>query len=272
MSLFFRLLRIAASSAAPNVRTIQAVLRTISVEKGVLPDDHQAFDALLASLASSKEWSPSPATFAFIDNCMLRIVRQPVHYLDLSALSMVNDAESSVWGTLVSCIAEQWAFVAKSGELDAQKNVAEWIARFFAALSLDVENATLSSVRTVRDDMIKTTQGTPGSVLEKAFKKQRKHPLKLEPSEVSDEPQMNGGIKVDEVKENTSQVVLEDIFGVPARSPDSLQGLDRWENADLESAVSTGRLGRLLQCIASAEEIRRQAFLILRQLMAIVKV
>ena len=147
----------------------------------------------------------------------------------------------------------------------------EWIARFFAALSLDVENDTLSSVGTVRDDMIKATQGTPRSVLEKAFKKQSKHPLNLEPSEVSDEPQTNGGIKVDEVKENPSQVVLEDIFGVPAISPDSLQGLDRWENTDLESAVSTGRLSRLLQCIAAAEEIQRQAFLILRQLMAIVE-
>jgi hypothetical protein len=200
-------------------------------------------------------------------------VRQPVHYLDLSALTLGKDTGSTSHGSLLACIAEQWPFIVKNDNLDAQKNVTEWIARFFSALRIDEPDAIQSKIDKILDEMIKAAQGTPTSTLEKAFKKQSKHPIKLEPPEVFEAGPTQIELKTEDVKEKSSDIVLENIFGMPARSLDSIQGLDRWENADLESAVTGGRLGRLLQCVASTEEeIRRQAFLILRQLMAIVKV
>jgi nucleolar pre-ribosomal-associated protein 1 len=264
---------VASSSANPEVNPVKAVLRTVLVEKGVLSNESRAFDTLLASLNSSKKWSPSPAIYTFIDNCIGRVVRQPVHYLDLTTSSRGEDAGISSSGTLVMCIAEQWPFLAKNDDLDVQKNVAEWIARFIAAPGLDEEDVIRSKIGKIVDDMITIAHGTPGPILEKAFKKQSKHPIKLEPLEVPDEPQTNGDIEMEKVKEKRLEIVLEDIFGLPKRSPDSLQGLDQWENADLESAITSGQLSRLLQCVASAEEeTRRQAFLTLRQLMAVFKV
>ena len=263
----------ASSSANDSIKTLKCVLANILVERGVLSSKPETFDALLASLNMSKKWSPTAATYAFTDNCISRVVRQPVHYLDLSALSLGEGAKSSSWGTLVTCIAEQWPFVAKDDDPDAQKNIAEWIARFFSALGNDGKAAGQSTIDTIRDGMVKTTEGRPGSLLEKAFKKHVSHLVKLQPSEDTEKPQTNGHIEMEERKRQSSEVGLEDLFGAPARSPEALQGLDRWEHADLESAVSSGRLGRLLQCVASGEEeIRRQAFLILRQLMLIVKV
>lgn len=200
-------------------------------------------------------------------------MRQPVHYLDLTALSLGADVDSSSYGMLLACISEQWPFVAKNDQLDAQKNIAEWVTRSFSALEADDEDANPSKIGKILDEMINAVPGTLGLLLERASKKQSKHPINLEPRGVFDEPQMNDDIEMQEVLERQSGIVLEDLFGVPTRSPASLEGLDRWENADLESTVSSGRLGRLLQCVASAEEeIRRQAFLILRQLMAIVTV
>lgn len=269
----------AAASANPEIQTVKFVLRTVLVENGVLLNQPRAFDALLASLHKSKKWSPSLATYAFIDNCIGRVVRQPVHYLDLLALATGENTEIGSQGTLVASIAEQWPFVAKNDDVDAQKNVAEWIARFLSVSGSDEEDASHSRIGSIFDDVIKAMQGTAGSVLERAFKKQSKHPIKLEPLESSDEPRTDSdlekqeGLENQEVKERPSEIVLEDLFGTSGRSPNSLQSLDRWENVDLESAVSSGRLGRLLQCVASEEEeIRRQAFLILRQLMSIVKV
>lgn len=269
----------AATSASPEIQTVKFVLRTVLVENGVLSNQPRAFDALLASLHKSKKWSPSLATYAFIDNCIGRVVRQPVHYLDLLTLAIGENAAIGSRGTLVASIAEQWPFVAKNDDVDAQKNVAEWIARFFSVSGSDEEDASHLKIGSIFDNMITAVQGMAGSILESAFKKQSKHPLKLEPLEFSDEPRTNSdlvkqeGLENQEAKERPSEIVLEDLLGAPARSPNSLQSLDRWENADLESAVSNGRLGRLLQCIASEEEeIRRQAFLILRQLMSIVKV
>ena len=248
-------------------------MRNILVEQGVLTSEPETFDVLLASLDVSKKWSPTAATYAFIDNCISRVVRQPVHYLDLNAMSLGEGAENGSRGTLVACIAEQWPFVAKNDDPDAQSNIAEWIARFFSALGGDGKAARQSTIGMIWDGMVKIAEGRPRSLLEKAFKKHVSHPVKLHPSEENEKPQINGHIEMEDEKKQSSEVGLEDLFHAPARSPETLEGLDRWENADLESAVSSGQLGRLLQCVASGEEeIRRQAFVILRQLMLIVKV
>src|SRR5437660_1771725 len=124
--MFCRLLGIAVTSTNPNIKPVQAVLRTVLDEKGVLSNDERAFDALLASLASSKKWSPSHATFTFVDNCVERVVRQPVHYLDLITLTFGEEVGRCSQGGFLVCIAEQWPFVAKNNDLDAQTNVAEW--------------------------------------------------------------------------------------------------------------------------------------------------
>jgi nucleolar pre-ribosomal-associated protein 1 len=262
-----------SSSTNSNIKPVQAVLRTVLGEKGVLSNEERAFDALLASLASSKKWSPSHATFTFVDNCIERVVRQPVHYLDLITLTFGEDTKRGSDGAFLTCIAEQWPFVAKNDDLVAQENVAEWIARFFSALGEVEEDASQRKIATLREHMLKSVQSTPGSILEKAFKKQGKHPIKLESSEDHTKPVANGDVEMHDIEEKRPEVSLGEIFGAPARSPDSVQGLDRWDNVDLESAISSGRLGRLLLCIVSGEEeIRRQAFLLLGQLMAIVKV
>jgi hypothetical protein len=262
-----------SSSTNPNIKPVQAVLRAVLGEKGVLSNEERAFDALLASLASSKKWSPSRATFIFVDNCVERVVRQPVHYLDLITLTFGEDAERGSQGACIACIAEQWPFVAKNDDLEAQRNVAEWIARFFSALGEVGENTSQRKIARLQEHMLKCVQNTPGSVLEKAFEKRGKHPIKLESPEDHTKPEVNGDVEMYDVEEKRPEVSLGEVFGIPARSPNSVQGLDRWDNVDLESAVSSGRLSRLLQCIVSGEEeIRRQAFLLLGQLMTIVKV
>jgi nucleolar pre-ribosomal-associated protein 1 len=239
----------------------------------VLSNEERAFDALLASLASSKKWSPSYVTFTFVDNCLGRVVRQPVHYLDLITLIFGEDAEKGFQDAFIACIAEQWPFVAKNDDLETQRNVAEWIARFFSALGEVRENASQRKIARLQEHMLKSVQSTPGSVLEKEFKKRGKRPFKLESPEDHTKPEANGDVEMYDVGEKRPEVSLGEIFGIPARSPNSVQGLDQWDNVDLESAISSGRLDRLLQCVVSGEEeIRRQAFLLLGQLMTIVKV
>lgn len=258
---------------SPGIKYVKASLRTLLAGKGVLADKSRAFDALLSSLNRSKIWSPSLATYAFVDNCIGRAVRHPVQYFDLSASILGIDTESTLQSTLIACIAEQWPFVVKNEDLDAQKGVAEWIARFFSALRTDEPDATQWKIGKIVADMIEATQGTAGSILERAFQRRNKHPIKPEPLEVFEAPEIIGDMRTEQAKDKLSKPVLESAFGTPATSPDSVHGLDRWEGVDLETAVSSGRLSRLIQCLSSAEEeTRRQAFLVLRRLMATIKV
>jgi hypothetical protein len=188
-------------------------------------------------------------------------------------LTFGEEAERGSQGAFIACIAEQWPFVAKNDDSDAQRSVAEWIARFFSALGGVGKNTSRLKIAWLQEHMLKSVQNTPGSVLEKEFKKRGKHPIKLGSPEDHTRPEANSDMEMYDVEEKRPEASLGEIFGIPARSPNSVQGLDRWDNVDLESAVSSGRLGRLLQCIVSEEEeIRRQAFLLLGQLMTVVKV
>ncbi len=253
----------------PAIKKMRVLLKTMLIENGVIPGP-RAFESLMASLRPSKTWTALPATFSFVENCVSRIIKQPVHYLDLRSLVISADTGHLLCDMLTVCVAEQWPFTTNSETVEVQKNTAEWIARFFSAIEEKPEqNLKLASVR---EQMETAVDGDARFILNKAFKKANKHPAKVEIANL-DESVANGVAVIEEAKTRLQEVQLEDMFVLPVKAPGSLGGLDRWDTTDLETAVSNGRLGRLLQCIASEEEeIRRQAFLILRTLMGQVKV
>lgn len=262
---------VTSASTTPESLKIRALLKTILVEYGVVSTGSLLFDALVASLSPSKKWTPEPSTFAFIENCTARIARQPVHYMDLATLNLETATEAKSSALLLACLAEQWSFVAKSNDDDAQKNIAEWTARFLS--TIEGEGQQEQYLTMARKNILEGLDSDARLILEKAFKKQAKRPVKLEASEDTTELPNNGIVEPHEADVEMTEVLLDDLFGLPARCPESLEGLERWDAIDLESAVSNGRLGRLIQCLASEEEeIRRYAFSIMRGLMVKVKV
>ena len=255
---------------SPVTKKMKVLLKTILIDDGVISGPI-AFATLMATLCTSKQWRAMPATLSFVENCVSRIFKQPVHYLDLRSLMTSPDTDHNSCDMLIVCVAEQWPFTAKNEGMEAQKNVAEWIARLFSAIEAAPEQGI--DLVAISSQMMREVEEDARCILKKAFEKQSKHPVKIEEAS-PDEPFANGVMVFEESKSESPEVHLEDAFGISAKVPKSLEGLDRWDTTDLETAVSNGRLGRLQQCLASEEEeeIRRQAFLILRTLMGQVKV
>ena len=106
-----------ADPSIPVIPSITNLLRSIAAEYGILPDQPDYFDALVTSFRPGGDWSPSAKVISFLDNCVTRIARQPVHYEDLAA----EARRRSTGGCLLPfCIAEQWLYVTELEDLDHQ--------------------------------------------------------------------------------------------------------------------------------------------------------
>jgi len=269
LSLVAHLLKVCTSAQETEARSqIQRTTRRLLEKQGVVELETQGFQALHASLVSTKKWSPTQSTFVFVDNCMSRTTKSPVKYLDSIEHTQQEVSDNKPLSLLASSIVEQWPFVLKKDDVNDAKNIAEWIARFYVALDAAGENHRV--MLQFQQDVLKVADGKVHKAFEKALEKQRKKPVTIpRPDDELTSPE-HADVEMADVqpKPQKKTIVLEEVFGTPSESPESLKGLDRWDNSDWESDIQHGRLVRLLQCTSSPEEeIRRSTFQILQIIM-----
>ena len=259
-----------AEEQSSTIAQISLLLETVLIDCGILEPCKDLFDALIASLRRSKRWVPEPDTFAFIDNCMSRIVRQPVHYQDVRSSIQGHQGDEHVVSLLVFCVAEQWPFIAQEENPKVWKNVGKWIARLTVALGQAGGGSLI--IAQLQTNMLAATEGEARAILEKALKHQKDTPLSLTTAKYPDSTQIDLHVTTSDSAKKP-HFVLEDLFGA---NPSSLESSDRltiWDKAEIESVVKGGRVGRLLQCFTSPlEEVRRQAYATVGDLMKAVRV
>ncbi|KEF52967.1 uncharacterized protein A1O9_10873 [Exophiala aquamarina CBS 119918] len=248
------------------------VLRDLITGKGVLSSTTRSLDALLTSLSPTTKWQAEEATYQFVDNCMTRTMQRPVKYLDqVEHLQMVVSDEKAL-SLIACCVTEQWPFVLKKGDKASTKEIAGWIARFFTALDSAMENYRV--LMHFQTDMLSATEDDKKAwnALTSAFEKQRKKPITLVESTLSDDVENASTSDVLEDANYLSQsqeaIQLDKVFPKLPIIPKTLTGLTRWSKPDFESAVQSGRLANLIRClISSDQEVRLQAFHILQTVM-----
>lgn len=269
LSPFAALLRIAThpDTAAKVRKSILRLSRSVMIEQGVIDQGETIFDAFMTSLSSSKEWSPDKHTYAFLDNCMSRIVRQPIKYFELLETAQTYNSDKGPLSLLACCIAEQWQFIAKGDNKEAQKRVASWISRVFDAFG--VSGGNIRVLAHLAEDMVRDSPEKPKLMLQKAIEKQEKSPIKVAGLGVEPHIAAVESTLVDEDHKKTTSVDLNAIFESPSSPPTSLEGLIKWSPSSLESDIHSGRLSRLVRCTTSPlEEVRIQTFTTLQSLLS----
>ena len=245
---------------------ILRLLRAVMTEQGMIEDDSNAFDAFTTSLSSSKKWFPNLQTYVFLDNCMDRVVRQPIKYLELLEIAHTKNSDSSHLSLLVCCIAEQWQFVAKGDDTEAQQSIAFWIARLFDAFGSS-ENLTVLSQ--LSEEMIQNCTGLPSSMLQKAIEKQRKKPIAVIALADEANTTVNNKPLVAGDTEQPAGFNLRTAFEASISPPTSLEGLTKWSPSSLENDIQSARVSRLIRCTTSPlEEVRIQTFNTLQSLLS----
>lgn len=269
LSLFARVLRyIMAGAEGEDFQTVKAVLRSVVSATGILGSSSRSFEALTRSLTHSTRFELTDNIWLLLDSAIYHTVQRPVKYLDRVEAIQKAVSNESTDCLLAVAVAEQWEYAVKN-HTDSKtvlRNVAEWIVCFFGALEVAGENNQV--LQQLLDGMLQISEARSKDILQRAIESARKKAtavgLSLEdtPGNVSEVP-----------TQSQSRVLnLDDLLGTATASKDTLDKLDHWDDkTDIELAVQSGRLAKLVRCTASLEEeIRRQAFHSLQKLTHIV--
>lgn len=261
---FTSILKVLVQTSDKNsARRLSTLLRTVLTEENsILLNSPQSFAALLTSLEDSESDSLH-RQLMFFDNCVCRVAKKPVHYLDLID-SLSADAAGRV-SPLVAALTEQWPFVIKSGDATAEAAVGSWIAKFLGNLKQAKEHQT--ALKAARDALVEATEGKQTRLL---FKKALKEAVEADEGEQMD---IDSGPTVPAPSNKPEEVDLDEIFGSLPTEGTTHNALHRWEREDVEAAVEQGRTAELILCLCSQhEEVRRQAFANIIRFMAKLKV
>lgn len=242
---------------------MNSLLQDVLTQDSILAQP-KSFEALMHSIQSMDGQTPIP--WLFIDNCLTRLAKRPVPYLD-QVESLPREKSPQISPILV-VIREQWPFIVKAQNDENEVSTAAWISTFLGCLKACGEDT--KALSSVRDRILDETKFKKSrSLLKGAFD----HDIEVERHEDPETDTPTNGTETSSKSEAAQGVNLSDVFGQMQTSDESHAGLHKWEREDLELAIDQGYIGNLILCVCSEhEEIRRQAMAGLSRFMAKLKV
>lgn len=276
MLLKLHLDRLRVDTGSQQLRTL---LKTIVRESRILRSDvsMRSLDTLVLTLQGFEGRKASSRMFGFLDNCILRLVRKPVHYYDLltdliaTAELDINPRDCQV-DLLLIAIMEQWHFLVKSADATTVSYVSRWVIRFIEVTSLGngyVEKISLHGGTTmlllhIRDRLkaeIKDT--TCRAMFEKTLEERPELGILkavVAANTISDERQMSKSTgPLPKMHPKPPETLLPP--GPPEEHEDH-PGLHQWTRHEVQDAISEGHVKELVLCLSSKYvEIRKQALL-----------
>lgn len=249
------------TSDKESSRRISVLLRTVLVENSVLQHAPLSFNSLLSSLEDSASDSLHKE-LVFLDNCVSRVAKKPVHYVDL--VESLVEEETGTASPLVAAIVEQWPFVVKAGNEANETTIGAWIARLLGHLKAAGEDKKV--LKAARDSLVEATETKKTRSLFKKCLKDADDADEHDKMDIDSEP-------APQVSNKASGVDLEEIFGFLPSEGTTHNALHKWAREDVEAAVEQGHIAELILCLCSEhEEVRKQAFSNIVQFMAKLKV
>lgn len=238
-----------------------------------------SLEILVLSLHDSKDWKPSKTVFEFLDSCVLRFVRKPVHYYDIlieliKTAGIGSNSRNLRIDLLLVTIMEQWSFLVKRTDASTIDNVSTWLVRYIEMARLGVHSSITASLDGeanrlllyIRDQLM-------AEVDDKECRATFMKSVTDTPCEVPDILEACGNAE-DETNRTktellTSRIRSENLPNLmligPPEEHDDHVGLTRWVREDVQDAITEGFIGDLVFCLCSKyAEIRKQALTCMR--------
>lgn len=287
MLLKLHLDRIQVDTRSQQIRTL---LKTVVRESQILRSDVSmtSLDSLVLSLQGFEDCKASSRMFGFIDNCILRLVRKPVHYFDIltdlvaAAELDINPRDCQV-DLLLIAIMEQWHFLVKSADATTVSYVSRWVVRFIEVIDLGsgyVDNRSLhgGSTRLLSHIRNRLKAEVQDKFCRPMFEKTpEKRPYLGIPKEAVAASTIS---KQRPMSKSTGPLLrlhpkAPETF-VPPGPPEEHEdhpGLHQWTRHEVQDAISEGHVKELILCLCSKYvEIRKQALIGVRAFMRKLKV
>lgn len=266
--------RIRVDTISEQLRTLlKAVIRESQILR--LDASMTSLDSLVISLQDFDDWKASGRMFEFLDHCILRVVRKPVHYFDIltdlitAAQLNINPRGCQV-DLLLITIMEQWRFLVKSEASSIVSYVSRWVVRFIEVMILGngyVGNQSLHGENTrlllhIRDRLKAEIQDISCRAIFEKILVERPEPGILKElvaaNTISEERHMSKSAgPLLKTHPNPHETYLPP--GPPEEHEDH-PGLHRWTRHEVQDAISEGYVEELILCLCSKHvEIRKQA-------------
>ena len=258
---FTTLLRLSAQTPVDQSTGSEFInlLQSVIDEHSILQQqtDEPSVNALIASLADDQNWKPSEALYTFIDDCLGRLVRKPIKYLDDLDELAGGSNHGKILSVLVLVCLEQIPFTSKLPDSD-RTNVLMWFSRFLELLKVmgeDVELLQLIRQRVTDLPVVSSVELEP--LLRSITYRRQSHDDKTTgPASSSD-------------KKATRQPLA---FSEPPVEKQNHPELTRWQQKDLDESLENGDIDALILCLSSQDSsVRLQAHASIRKLMSRVK-
>lgn len=273
---------VGATRRANSLQQIRQLLHSVLVESSILLASPESFAALLASLDHSDTANHVlAAQLSFLDNCVCRVAKKPVHYRDLAdALTTAAEGQSGNISPLVAALTEQWPFVIGTQsppekDRSAPHHVAAFIASFLGRLKQAGEDK--SGLKAARDALALSC--AKDKALLSLFKKSLKSSTGAHGPKDDDNNNNNNNDNDDDdlaghqARAGRPNAVpsasvgkadtldLDEVFGPLPVEAETHNALLKWKTVELDAAIEQNHIAELMRCLCSAhEEVRRQAF------------
>ena len=244
-------------------RQMRRILSAVSSESALLRSNehYNGLDVLCLSLNICQD-QDLEEIYAFLDNCILRLVRRPVIYLELSheLLQTASHKFLSSSDLLPIAIAEQWSYLIKSKPSFVIIDITTWLDVYMRLIEVvQIQNALLPTLRAhiiaACDDA--GYQAAFENVQNKFanFGDNEKLHAILN-SLANGEENVSGTVMHMEAKMLASDFLL---LG-PPQEPENHPELHRWVHEDIQDAVADGMVGELVFCLCSKDvSIRKES-------------
>ena len=268
-----------------NYEQLRTLIETVFTESQILRSNTvlAPLDSLVISLQEFEDWKASGRVFEYLDHCILRLARKPVHYYDILA-DLIAAAELDFnprhcqVDLLLVTIVDQWHFLVKSTDIPTVINVSRWLVRYIEVMELGngylemlpLQDKTTKLLSRIRDQLQYNIHDTTcRAIFEKTFK------IRPELEVLSNSVAANITTRTAQKsrqpgsspKANTEPPATFLPPGPPGETQDH-PGLHQWTRHEIQDAISEGHVKALVLCLCSKHvEIRKQALIGVRAFM-----
>ena len=287
LSAFTNVLRLclALIHADAKAERLRIILKTVITENQILclNTSLASLDRLIISLKNFADWKASNRLFEFLDHCIVRLVRKPVHYYEMLAdliatVKLEIHPRNSHVDLLLMTIMEQWRFLVEGADTTTVSNVSQWLVRLIEVMRLGngyPENPPFRDESTklllyIRDRLRSETHNTAcRAIFEKTLKERPELDILrnlIAKKSTSETIQMPGSVcsppkMFPEFPKTIS----------PPEPPEEREdhpGLYQWSRHEIQDSIIEGHVKALILCLCSNHaEIRKQALTALRAFM-----
>ena len=261
---------------------LRTLIETVITESQILRSNTvlAPLDSLVISLQDFDDWKASGRVFEYLDHCILRLVRKPVHYYDIltdliAAAELDFNPRHCQVDLLLVTIVDQWHFLVKSTDVPTVINVSRWLVRFIEVINLgngylemlSLQDETTKLLSRMRDQLQYTVPDTTcRAVFEKTFKIRPELEVlsNLVAANITSRTAQKSRRSAPSPKANSESPATFLPPGPPEETQD-YPGLHQWTRHEIQDAISEGHVKALVLCLCSKHvEIRKQALTAVR--------